>query len=185
MKYITCLALILGLFNAEAQTSVRSIGVMGDGNADESAALQKAVDDGTTDLFFPKGRYRLTKTITVDLDKTGPCSFSGDGTATLIMEGAGPALHFIGTHGGTAAPDTVKANVWEKQRTPMVEGIEIIGAHAEADGIEATGTMQITLSRVVARECRHAVHLTHRNRNVLIAACHFYHNRGIGVFTTR
>jgi hypothetical protein len=182
MKHITCLALILGLFNAEAQTGVRSIGVMGDGNTDESAALQKAVDDGKTDLFFPKGRYRLTKTITVDLDKTGPCSFSGDGTATLIMEGAGPALHFIGTHGGTAAPDTVKANVWEKQRTPMVEGIEIIGAHAEADGIEATGTMQITLSRVVVRECRHAVHLSDRNRNVLIADCHFYHNRGIGVF---
>ena len=44
MKYITCLALILGLFNAEAQTSVRSIGVMGDGKADESAALQK--DEG-------------------------------------------------------------------------------------------------------------------------------------------
>jgi hypothetical protein len=40
----------------------------------------------------------------------------------------------------------------------------------------------LTLSRVVIRECRHAVHLTIRNRNVLIADCHFYHNRGIGVF---
>jgi hypothetical protein len=42
--------------------------------------------------------------------------------------------------------------------------------------------MQITLSRVVIRECRHAVHLSVRNRNVLISACHFYHNTGIGVF---
>jgi hypothetical protein len=42
--------------------------------------------------------------------------------------------------------------------------------------------MQITLSRVVIRECRHAVHLSTRNRNVLISACHFYHNTGIGVF---
>ena len=98
------------------------------------------------------------------------------------MAGAGPALHFIGTHEGTAAPDSFKPEVWENQRTPMVDGIEIVGAHAEADGIEATGTMQITLSRVVVRECRHAVHLTQRNRNVLISACHFYHNTGIGVF---
>lgn len=42
--------------------------------------------------------------------------------------------------------------------------------------------MRITISRVVVRECRHAVHLTTRNRNVLISACHFYNNRGIGVF---
>lgn len=42
--------------------------------------------------------------------------------------------------------------------------------------------MQLTLSRVVVRECRHAVYLTTRNRNVLIADCHFYHNTGIAVF---
>jgi hypothetical protein len=182
MKIFICLFLILGYQTADSQTSVKSMGAVGDGKADESATLQKAVDEGHSDLYFPKGRYRLTKTIRVDLDKTGPSSFSGDGTATLIMEGMGPALHFVGTHGGTAAPDTVKSNVWEKQRTPMVEGIEIIGAHAEANGVEATGTMQITLSRVVVRDCRHAIHLTDRNRNVLIADCHFYHNRGIGVF---
>jgi hypothetical protein len=64
----------------------------------------------------------------------------------------------------------------------MISGIEIIGDHTEADGIEAAGTMQLTLSRVVIRQCRHAVHLTTRNRNVLIVDCHFYDNRGIGVF---
>jgi hypothetical protein len=68
------------------------------------------------------------------------------------MEGAGPAIHFIGTHEGSAAPSTFKPEVWAKERTPMVDGIEIVGAHAEADGIEATGTMQITLSRVVVRD---------------------------------
>jgi hypothetical protein len=35
---------------------------------------------------------------------------------------------------------------------------------------------------VVIRQCRHAVHLTTRNRNVLITDCHFYDNRGIGIF---
>lgn len=167
---------------SEAQTNVRSVGAIGDGLADDAPAIQKAVDEGNASLFFPKGKYRLSRTIKINLDQSGFAGFSGDGTATIVMAGSGPAFHFVGTHGGTAAPDSVKANVWEKQRTPMVEGFEIIGDHAEADGIEATGTMQITLSHLVVRECRHAVHLTDRNRNVLIADCHFYNNRGIGVF---
>jgi serine protease inhibitor len=42
--------------------------------------------------------------------------------------------------------------------------------------------MQVTFSRVVVRKCRHALHFTTRNRNVLIADCHLYENSGIGVF---
>src|SRR6185437_12350490 len=34
----------------------------------------------------------------------------------------------------------------------------------------------------VIREVRHAVHLTTRNRNIVISNCNLYHNRGIGVF---
>ena len=42
--------------------------------------------------------------------------------------------------------------------------------------------MQLTLSRLTVRECRHGVHLVKRNRNVLISACHIYNNRGVGVY---
>jgi len=154
---------------------------VGDGKTDDTAALQRLFDTGGS-VKLLKGTYRLTKTLTVDLTKTGFAALSGDGTVRLVMAAAGPAIHFIGTHEGSAAPDTFKPEVWANERTPMVDGVEIVGAHPEADGIEATGTMQITLTRVVVRECRHAVHLTKRNRNVLISACHFYHNTGVGVF---
>lgn len=154
---------------------------VGDGKADDTAAIQHMFDTQGS-VHLPKGMYLITKTLKIDLAKTGYSALSGDGTVRLVMAGSGPALLFIGTHEGSAAPESFKPDVWENQRTPMVEGIEIVGAHAEADGIEATGTMQITLSRVVIRECRHAVHLSTRNRNVLISACHFYHNTGIGVF---
>ncbi len=154
---------------------------VGDGKADDTAAIQHMFDT-VGSVKLPKGMYLITKTLKVDLAKTGYAALTGDGTVRIVMAGPGPALLFIGTHEGSAAPESFKPEVWENQRTPMVEGIEIVGAHAEADGIEATGTMQITLSRVVIRECRHAVHLSTRNRNVLISACHFYHNTGIGVF---
>ena len=147
-------ALLLLLFlsaHSSAQTNVRSLGAAGDGVKDDTAVLQKAISAGVGDLYFPKGTYRLTKTLEFDLTKTGVSSVSGDGTASLLMEGPGPALRFAGSHGGTAAPSTVNSSVWERERTPMVAGVEIVGRHPEADGIEANGTMQLTVSRVVVR----------------------------------
>jgi hypothetical protein len=65
---------------------------------------------------------------------------------------------------------------------PCISGLEIVGEHADADAVEATGTMQLTVERLLIRKCRHGIHLTNRNRNVLIANCHVYENRGIGIF---
>ncbi len=147
-------------------------GGRGAGPTDPQASTGGRFDDPTTVGFSPE----------INLDKTGPITISGDGTATIVMDGPGPAFRFIGTHEGTASPKTVKANVWKNQRTPMVDGIEIIGSHLEANGIEATGTMQITITRVVLRKLHHGVHLVKRNRNVLIADCHIYENNGVGIF---
>jgi hypothetical protein len=148
---------------------------------DDAGDLQKQLDETGT-VRLSRRVYRLSKPLVVDLDRIGFAAISGDGTARLVMAGPGAAIEFRGTHAGTAAPDSFKENVWEKQRTPSVQGIEIVGAHPEADGISASGTMQLSLSQVVIRRCRHAVRLAERNRNVLIDACHFYENRGVGVY---
>ena len=177
------LALLLALLLAFGATAhaVDFVSVA-DGKTDATAVLQQAIDSGMGDIELPKGSYLLTKTLTVNLDNTGYTSFNGHGVARLIMSAPGPAIHFVGTHEGSADPVSVKPNVYEKQRTPMVDAMEIIGANDEADGIEATGTMQLTVSRTTVRDCRHCVHLTVRNRNFIITDCHFYNNRGIGVF---
>jgi len=162
--------------------TVRDFGAVGDAAADDTAAFQKAVDAGVGDIVLPRGRYRLTRPVVIDLNRVGPTAVWGTGTATLVMAGPGPALRFIGTHEGTAAPRTVKPNVWERQRSPAAVGFEIVGAHADACGIEAAGTMQLTLDRLTIRKTLHAVHLVKRNRNVIVTACHLYENRGVGLF---
>jgi Right handed beta helix region len=155
--------------------------LVGDGKTDNTEAIRELLrSNGSIEL--PRGTYRITEPIVIDLNKTGPVTIVAHGNATLVMDGPGPALRFVGTHMGTAAPKTVQPNVWANQRTPTVNGLEIVGKHADADGIEAEGTLQLSLDRVVIRECRHGVHLVKRNRNVLISACHIYNNRGIGVF---
>jgi hypothetical protein len=42
--------------------------------------------------------------------------------------------------------------------------------------------MQAILTRVTVRKALHGIHLTTRNRNVLISDCHLYENRGVGLF---
>ena len=166
-------------------TSATLAGLMTGEQADNTATIQRAVDSGREQIRFPKGRFRISQTITVNLAEVGPTSFSSDGTTTLVMTGPGPAIRYVGTHGGTAAPHTMKPEVWQRQRTPLVDGIEFTGTHPEADGIVASGTMQLTISRTTIRQMRHAVRLETRNRNVTLSECHFYDNRGIGLFLDR
>ncbi|MEQ8790560.1 MAG: right-handed parallel beta-helix repeat-containing protein [Pirellulaceae bacterium] len=170
--------------NAEehGDSGVKKFGAVGDGRADDTSAIQRAIDAKSGDIKLPPGVFRITRPLVVDLDKVGFTSFTGRGTARIVMAGPGPAIRFVGTHGGTADPHTVQDNVWDRQRMPIVNGIEIVGEHDEAIGIQAAGTMQLTVTRVVIRHVLHGIHLVERNRNVIISNCHIYENRGVGVY---
>lgn len=165
---------------------VIDFGAAGDGTTDDTDAVRHAIDDGDGVLEFSRGTYRITAPVEIDLAQTGPMSVRGEGgVARIVMAGAGPAIRILGTHEGTADPDQVKAGVWKSERTPTVSAIEIVGEHAEADGIELVKTMQATLDRVAIRRCRYGVRLAERNRNVLITACHIYQCGKVGIFMDR
>lgn len=170
-----------GQTDPKGPVSVRDFGAVGDGKTDDSGAFQRAIDSGRGDIRVPRGTYRFTRTVVAHLDSIGPLSIKGSGTATIMMAGAGPAIKLVGTHEGTASPSTVGENVRRNQRMPIVSGLEIVGAAAAACGIEATGTMKATFSKLLICRALHGIHLTKRNRNVIISDCHIYENRGIGV----
>ena len=170
---------------AGSEVSVRDFGAAGDGKTDDSGPFQRAVDSGAGDIRVPRGRYRFEKTIVADLDRVGPLSITGSGAATIIMAGSGPALKLVGTHEGTASPVTVEENVRLNQRMPIVSGLEIVGANPRACGVEATGTIKATFSKLLIRKALHGIHLTKRNRNVIVSDCHIYENRGIGIYLDR
>lgn len=158
---------------------VRDFGAVGDGGADDTQAIQHAIDERAGWLTFPPGTYRVTRPIIVDLSRIGPLGLDGSGnTARIIMAGPGPALRIVGSHRGTADPESVTPSVRDTERVPTISQIEIRGEHTEADGIELDGTHQATLIGVSIRLCRTGVRLARRNRNVLISACHIYEGRG-------
>lgn len=164
-------------------SSVRDFGAAGDGQTDDTDAIRHALSDGEGLLEFPRGEYRITKTIIVELAKISRTAIRGSGgTAKIIMAGPGPAFFFIGTHDKTADPTGFKPGIWQHERMPLLSEIEIAGEHPDADGVRFEGVMQPTLTNVLIRKVRHAVHITKRSRNVLISHCHIYQNTGIGVF---
>lgn len=148
---------------------------------DMTTVLQEQIDSSNGTLLLIEKRYRITSTLEFDLKKLGAAAVRSVGGSTIIMDSAGPAIRFTGTHEGTASPRSFKPATWN-ERMPIVSGIEILGAHAEADGIELQQTVAPIVSRVSVRWCRHGIHLVNRNRNVLISDCHLYENSGVGVF---
>ncbi|MCX8238814.1 MAG: right-handed parallel beta-helix repeat-containing protein [Akkermansiaceae bacterium] len=164
-------------------SNVKNFGATGDGQTDDTESIQHAINDGDGMLVFPKGTYRIIRPLEIPLKELGPLGISGSiGTATIVMDGPGPAFRLLGNHGGTGDPGSVKPATWHSERMPTVRDIAIEGGHKEADGFELTGTMQAIFEGVMIRHVRHGIHLVKRNRNIQIVNCHIYHNRGVGIF---
>lgn len=161
---------------------VHQFGAVGDGVTDDTEALQHAIDSGEGLVQFGRGDYRITRPLKVDLARHSRTAISGSGgVAKLIMAGPGPAIFLVGTHAKSADPLGFRPEEWQHERMPTVSQIEITGEHPEADGIRIEGVMQPTLTGVLIRQVRTAVHLTSRNRNVIVDHCQIYNNTGIGI----
>jgi len=163
-------------------SNVRDFGAVGDGQIDDTAAIEHAIHDGDGVIEMPRGDYRITRTLEVNLARRSRTFIHGSGgVAKLLMYGDGPAIFLKATHSNTADPSGFRPEQWQHERMPTIDGIEIEGRHPQADGIRIEGVMQPTLTRLLIRRVRTAVHVTKRARNLLVSHCHLYHNTGIGV----
>ncbi len=149
---------------------------------DSTIALQKLIDDQDGNLQLGNDDVlRITQPLVFDLAKHKAVTVKATDGVTIVMDGPGPALRFLGSHQGTASPGSFVPATWN-ERMPSVSGIEILGNHAQADGIELVQTVGAIVSGVSVRWCRHGIHLVIRNRNVVVSDCHLYENSGVGVY---
>ena len=134
-------------------------------------------------MEIPAGTFLIDAPLRVDLPALGYRGIRGaNGATRIVMSGPGPALEILGDHQGTAFPPSVEEHTWEKERFPVISGLEIVGKHPEADGIALCRTMKCTIQNVLIRQCRYGIRLVERNRNVIIADSHIYDCTDTGVF---
>lgn len=77
-------------------------GAVGDGKADDTAALQNAlygVKSGTT-IYIPPGKYRITKTLDFDESRPSGVSIIGHGRSTIIQWDGEVGERMLWVHGG-------------------------------------------------------------------------------------
>ena len=161
-------------------------GAKGDGKADDTAALQHALSAGDGVLELRKGTYRITKPLMIDLTKQGYGAVQGQqGTSRILMTGPGPAIRIVGDHQGTASPATYQPHTWEKERMPIITGVEILGQHRDAVGIELRKTTKTVISQVLVRKCKVGIHLVERNRDLIISDSHLLDNSEYGIYFDR
>ena len=164
-------------------TLATHFGAAGDGRTDDTAALQHAIDAGGGVLHLAKGTYRISRTLQFNTTQLGYVGIQGaQGASRLVMTGAGPAISVTGDHRGTATPIHVQPHTWDRERMPIISGLEIVGEHPQADGIHLTRTMQATIQNTLLRRVRHGIRLVERNRNFLLSACHIYDCHETGVY---
>lgn len=149
---------------------------------DRTEDFRKQIADTGGTLLVPPGVHRITGTLEFVLAGKNSATIRAEkGSATIVMDGPGPAIRIAGSHKGSAAPSSFQPNSFH-EATPLIEDLEILGNHPEADGIELARTFQPVISRVAVRWCRHAIHLIESNRNLTITDVHLYENSGAGIF---
>ena len=127
--------------------NVHSLGAKGDGGADDTAALQRAIDEHAT-LYFPSGRYRLSGTLHLRpdtrligfspfttqfiLNDSNP-NFQGSGAPIPLLftpRGGKNIITGIGIATGNANPRAAGVE-WLAGTGSMLEDVEFIRGHNE------------------------------------------------------
>ena len=161
---------------------VRAYGAKGDGVTDDTDAIQRAVDAPVGLVYFPRGDYRISRSIQVALAERGRTAIRG-ASARLVHYGEGPALRFLGTHRqGTARLTHLTPDVAQRQLSPLLADIEIMGAHEAADGVFMDGTHMLTIENAFIRTCRYGIHAVRHNRNLIVTGAKVFACHGIGIF---
>lgn len=130
IQYRTLIKSLFGI-----PVSVKDLGAVGNGTADDTAAIQAAIDRveslGGGTVYFPKGTYKITDTLTID---SAGVYLNGEGWKSIITRSTdfGDTLLVTGNDTtGTVLSDTGISNLTFKST-----GATTSGAHIHLNGVD-------------------------------------------------
>lgn len=130
---------------SDTWVNVRTLGVVGDGRADDTAALRAAIA-GHRVLYFPTGWYNVSDTLTLREDSVliglhparavlnlpnDTPAFAGDGVPKAIIETAHNGTNIvagIGVNTGERNPRAVAVN-WQADAASLLDDVRLHGGH--------------------------------------------------------
>jgi sugar lactone lactonase YvrE len=144
--------IIRGLPPMSTWVNLRSLGAKGDGISDDTAAIQKAIDEHTT-VYIPEGRYVVTSTLHLRPDTIlialhpsmtqfdipdGTAAFQGPGAPVPLIE-TPKGGHNIVTGMGlytNGLNDRGVAALWRSGTDSLMDDVRFLGGHGTnaADG---------------------------------------------------
>lgn len=140
---------ILDLPPMDTWVNVRTLGAKGDGQTDDTEALQKAIASHRT-IYFPSGQYRVTDTIALKPDTVliglhpsttrlvlldATPAFQGIGTPKALLEtpqGGTNIVTGIGLYTNGVNPRAV-ATKWQAGTHSMMNDVRFLGGHGTID----------------------------------------------------
>ncbi len=129
----------------ETWANVRTLGAKGDGSADDTAALRRAIAEHHV-VFLPAGRYRVTDTITLQPDSVlvglspistviaiddGTPAFQGPGAPKALLETAAGGAAIVSGIGLDTGGDNSRAVAakWTAGRGSLLDDVRFLGGH--------------------------------------------------------
>jgi hypothetical protein len=129
----------------EDWVNVRSLGVAGDGNKDDTAAIRKAIDSHRV-LYFPSGHYMVSDTLTLKADTVviglhptmtqfdladGAAAYQGIGPARAVIfapQGGRNILSGFGVSTGGINPRAAGV-IWCAGEGSLIDDVRFLGGH--------------------------------------------------------
>ncbi len=144
--------IIAALPPADTWTNLRTLGVKGDGVSDDTAAIQKAIDEHRV-LYIPEGRYVVTNTLHLKPDTVliglhpsmtqfdildGTPAFQGPGAPVPLIEtpkGGHNIVVGIGLY-TNGINDRAVGALWQSGADSLMDDVRFLGGHGTnaADG---------------------------------------------------
>jgi hypothetical protein len=129
----------------QESVSVKDFGAVGNGTTDDTAAIQAALTSGSTNVYFPNGKYLITSTITINNDAVRLYGDSkGDANYCIIANSDIEMFKVVGnyvTFDSLRLSCTSATHSKRHIQTYSASGLTVVNCYiVGVDGLTATGS---------------------------------------------